>query len=48
MSSDSQMGDIQVPVTPIAHMDVAIRQMSVQDVIDLYVRRQNIDDHGII
>ena len=42
------MRDIKMPIRAIAHMDVAIGQMSVKDVIYFHVRRQNIDDHGIV
>ena len=44
---DSQMGDVEVPIITVRHQNVAVRQMTVSDAVDLYVCRQNIDDGGV-
>jgi len=41
------MGDVEVPIITVRHQNVAVRQMTVSDAVDLYVCRQNIDDGGV-
>ena len=43
----SQMRDVEMPAGAVGDQDVPVGTMAVGDLVDLHVRRQDIDDHAI-
>ena len=42
------MRDIQMPIRPVCNMNIAVRSVSVSDVVDLHAGRKHVDDNRII
>ena len=47
VSSELQMCDIQMPISPIGHENIAIGPMGISNLVNLHVCRKNIYDYCV-